>query len=82
MKDVVIRKMHPSGYEQCVIATNVHHSNASLIASSPKLLEKLEAWQEVCDRIVEQYGGVVAGVDFGTLGESNRAALSKARGEA
>ncbi|MFY4005983.1 Lar family restriction alleviation protein [Achromobacter denitrificans] len=36
----------------------------------------LEAWQAVCDRIVDQYGGVVAGVDFAALGRTNRAALS------
>ncbi|MFY3433947.1 hypothetical protein ACOTI9_14970 [Achromobacter mucicolens] len=36
----------------------------------------LESWQAVADRIVEQYGGVVAGVDFGALGRANRAALS------
>lgn len=40
------------------------------------LIEKLEAWQAVCDRIVDQYGGVVAGVDFAALGRANRAALS------
>ena len=36
----------------------------------------LEAWQAVCDRIVDQYGGVVAGVDFAALGRANRAALA------
>jgi hypothetical protein len=46
------------------------------------LLEKLEAWQSVCDRIVDQYGGVVAGVDFGALGRANRAAIAQQKGEA
>lgn len=40
------------------------------------LLEKLEAWQAVCDRIVDQYGGVVAGVDFAALGRANRVAIT------
>ncbi len=38
----------------------------------------LEAWQAVCDRIVDQYGGVVAGVDFAALGRANRAAMENA----
>ena len=56
-------------------------ANARLIAAAPELLEKLEAWQAVCDRITDQYGGVVAGVDFGALGRANRALVAKATGQ-
>ncbi len=52
-----------------------------LLAQRDELLTKLEAWQAVCDRIVDQYDGVVAGVDFAALGRANRAAISKAKGE-
>ncbi|WP_241060135.1 hypothetical protein [Achromobacter xylosoxidans] len=55
--------------------------NARLIAAAPELLAALEAWQAVCDRIVDQYDGVVAGVDFAALGRANRAAIAKAKGE-
>lgn len=48
------------------------------VADERALIEKLEAWQAVCDRIVDQYGGVVAGVDFAALGRANRAALASA----
>lgn len=56
-------------------------ANASLIAAAPELLAALEAWQAVCDRIVDQYDGVVAGVDFAALGRANRGAIAKAKGE-
>ncbi|WP_116791432.1 hypothetical protein [Achromobacter dolens] len=50
-------------------------------SAAPELLAALEAWQAVCDRIVDQYDGVVAGVDFAALGRANRAAIAKAKGE-
>lgn len=62
--------------------TQGSHADAHLIAATPEMLSKLEAWQAVCDRITEQYGGVIAGIDFSTLGRANRATIAKAKGEA
>jgi hypothetical protein len=59
----------------------VDHPDLRLIEAAPELLAKLQAWQAVCDRITDQYGGVVAGVDFGALGRANRAAIAAALGE-
>lgn len=50
-------------------------------SAAPDMLALLEAWQAVCDRIADQYDGVVAGVDFAALGRANRAAIAKAKGE-
>lgn len=50
-------------------------------SAAPEMLSTLDAWQAVCDRIVDQYDGVVAGVDFAALGRANRAAIAKAKGE-
>ncbi|WP_343718793.1 hypothetical protein [Achromobacter dolens] len=59
----------------------VIHPDMRLIEAAPDLLAALEAWQAVCDRIVDQYDGVVAGVDFAALGRANRGAIAKAKGE-
>lgn len=48
------------------------------VADERAAFKLLDAWQAVCDRIVDQYGGVVAGVDFAALGRANRAALASA----
>ena len=57
---------------------NVARAAAPAPAVNQELLEKLTAWQAVCDRITDQYGGVVAGVDFGALGRATRAAITRA----
>lgn len=48
------------------------------VADERAAFKLLDAWQAVCDRIVDQYDGVVAGVDFAALGRANRAALASA----
>ncbi|MFY2996278.1 hypothetical protein ACOTH8_23410 [Achromobacter xylosoxidans] len=48
------------------------------VADERAAFKLLDAWQAVCDRIVDQYGGVVAGVDFAALGRANRTALASA----
>lgn len=72
---------HAEVYGGHLIAESIAVCNRPLIAAAPEMLAALEAWQAVCDRIVDQYDGVVAGVDFAALGRANHAAIAKAKGE-
>lgn len=70
------------GHKRIDFAGDVIAAHKRIRDAAPELLDMLEAWQSVCERIIDQYGGfVVAGVDFVALGIATRAAIAKAKGE-